>query len=301
MNKMTGCLYNVGLNCMLKGMNLFYRLGGIIDSFFAHLLGLDDYWYFFDGHIYPVHSKYVNGYSKKDATWLYNKRTNVWRPIRGCGKTYFYMPWISSSVFALTDKEENEGLDINCTDFITNQKIYRVTDEKRIFPGVDHLFGAWAIQHKAIFTLHEVENASFDVFTLDAEELSIPILSLKPNDLYKQSLCGNEDSLEESGDSEEESSEESREESGDSEEESGEDSEESVSVSDVSDKVEEVEETMTVTNEYIIDKATGELIKKPVFDMGIIRARQDTYFERMDENIVADDKEEKEKEKEKSE
>ena len=39
---------------------------------------------------------------------------------------------------------------------------------------------------------------AFDVFTLDAEELSIPILSLKPSDLYKQSLCGNEDSLEES-------------------------------------------------------------------------------------------------------
>lgn len=289
MNKMVGFLYNIGLNCMLKGMNLvnklynllsfvFYRFCGIIDGFFGNLLGLDDYWYFFDGHIYPVHSKNVNLYSKKDATWLYNKRTNVWKPIRGCGKTYFYMPWINSSVFVITDSEKKEGTEVNCTDFIINQKFYRMTNEKRIFPGIEHLFGAWAIQHKAIFTLQEIANATVDVFTLDAEELSIPILSLRENVVYKQSLCGNEDSLDEVDEVDEVNEVEEYESMSDESNESDEsDESDALNVPVVAD--------VSTKSEYIMDKETDELIKRPVFDMGIIRTRQDTLIESLKENI----------------
>ncbi len=260
-------IYNCGLNIMLTLMKLmnklynifsfiFYRFGGIIDSCFGHLLGLDDYWYFFDGHIYPIQAKYVNGYSKHDARWIYNKRTHVWKPVGRHSSQYFYMPWVSSSIFALNDKENNTGIEIQCTNFITNQKIYRQADNRRYFPTVEHLFGAWSIQHKAIFTLQETANVTFEVFTLDAEELSIPVISLVPSNLYKQSLCGHHEEVFEIDDeSEQESGQESGQESSNSEKE----------IESLSETESESKEEPLVNNENL-----------PVMDMGIIRARQDT-------------------------
>ena len=282
-------LYSSGLSILLNIFRLFnvisglidfmaYRTGSIIDGILGEILGFNDDWYFFDGHVYPIQSKNLNLESRKDATWRYNKRTNVWYPIGiYSSKHYVYYPWISGSVYLLTDKEEGDGIEFECTKFLNNQKIHCIMENVKDYPYPYHLFGAWCLHNKVSFREEEIVNMRFDVFTMDAENVSIPIYTYARKDY--------EDFFKSIGSSCEEEmvTFESDEDSGvGSDNDSGPDA--AVFAADLA--------LDTVTNEEVLTLLKEPL---PVMDMGILRARQNTSISEPTADTVEEKSEEVDK------
>jgi hypothetical protein len=280
-------LYSSGLNILLSIFRLFniigniigyfsYRIGSITENILGDIFGFNDEWYFFDGHTYPIQSKNLNLESRQDATWRYNKRTNTWYPVANySSKNYFYYPWISGSVFLLTDNKESEGIEFECTTFLNNQKIHAFDENIKDYPYPYHIFGAWCLHNRVSFIEDEIVNMSFNVFTMDAENVSIPIYTTTRKDYedFFKSIGTTCEKEMVTFESDEDVSDDSTD-------------------SDVDD-VDEGPDASIFANDVALDTLNEvdivALIKEqnPVVDMGIVRARQNTSVSEVSSSEVS--------------
>jgi hypothetical protein len=309
---MVNCIYNFGLNIFLGIFNIFknimdiyeyikYRFTNVLSYVLREICGYNDLWFFLEGHTYPIHYSNLNRWSREDSSWVYNKRTNEWFPIDDwiyCHK-YHYFPWINGTLFHMTDIENRIGTELQATEFLNNQKIYYLKNKK--YPTCAHIFGAFCLQKNIAFTRSEMEYSTFDVFTLNAEELSIPVRSdMDTDNKYYKSLCDSlaiiyentclheddeshkeEESHKDDESHEEEESDkdaESHEEEESDEEESENESKDAVKGENSSD-----EDTMSEDISTTVDKVleTNEEVKK--IDLGVIFDQRMNEMNKMNE------------------